>query len=88
MWGTSVGLMESNLRHTEVLRGDESKKECVGDEDEGKAGRQGSRLWLWCSTLGSAAAPWALLLLDPTCWAEQRARQKFSVCSRRLRPND
>lgn len=40
---------------SEVLRRDESKKECVGDEDEGKAGKQGSRLWIWYSTLGSAA---------------------------------
>lgn len=40
---------------SEVLRRDESKEECVGDEDEGKACKQGSRLWIWCSTLCSAA---------------------------------
>lgn len=74
--------MESRLRHTEVLRRDESKKECAGDMR--MKGKQASS----APGFGSGVAPWALLLLDPTCWAEQRARQKFSVCSRRLRPND
>lgn len=75
-----MGLMESNLRHMEVLRRDESKKECVEDEDEGRASRAPGS--------GPGVAPWALLLLDPTCRAEPRARQKFGVCGRKLRPNE
>lgn len=46
MWATSAELMVSNLGHTEVSRREESKKECVGDENEGKGGQQGSRLWI------------------------------------------
>lgn len=49
-----MGSVKSNLRHREVLRRDESKKDCVGDENERKAGQQGSRLWVLCSTLDSA----------------------------------
>lgn len=37
-----------------MFRKDESKKDCVEDENERKAGQQGSRLWVLCSTLDSA----------------------------------
>jgi len=37
---------------------------------------------------GSGVAAWALLLLDPMCWAQLRPWQKFGVCSRRLRRDD
>lgn len=37
---------------------------------------------------GSDETSQALLPLDPMCWAEPRARQKFDVCGRRLRPNE
>lgn len=81
MWCTSVGLMKSNLRDTEVSRSSESKKGCVGVEDKrrGASRAPGS---------GPGVAPCSLLLLDLMGQAEPRAREKYGVCDRRLRPND
>lgn len=80
--------MVSNLGHTEVLRRDESKKECVWDKDKGKVDQQGSRLWIWCSTLGSAAFGPHMLGRAETkakIWClQQEAEAKWLSCAQKL----
>lgn len=46
---------EQSETHGGIKKGWEQERVFWGYEDEGKAGQQRSRLWIWCSTLGSAA---------------------------------